>query len=195
MRYFLIDFENVQGEGLRGIESLKQNDQVVIFYSKKANKLTMEEVQKISQANCQIEYIEIEKLGHNALDFNLVYFIGIKSGKFRGTNLYMNIVSKDTGFDTLKDNPILKSLPKVKIERKQTIAGFLGITEQEQEKALEVILTKKALEKYTKRIANLLNLAKSKREFHNELIRSFGSTEGLKIYTEVKSSFSLLKAI
>ena len=104
MRLFLVDFENVQGKGLLGIDKLKHNDEVVIFYSKNANKLSFDEMHLISASNAKIKYIEIETLGHNALDFNLVMYIGVITGKFRGTHLDINIVSNDTGFDTLKNN-------------------------------------------------------------------------------------------
>ena len=54
----IVDFENVQGKGLLGIDKLKHNDEVVIFYSKNANKLSFDEMHLISASNAKIKYIE-----------------------------------------------------------------------------------------------------------------------------------------
>lgn len=35
--YFLVDFENVHSEGLRGVEFLQKDDYLTLFYSKAAN--------------------------------------------------------------------------------------------------------------------------------------------------------------
>lgn len=193
MRYYLIDFENVKEEGLKGMEALTSKDCIVIFYSKNANKITINQFQKIQKAKCKVEYIEVQKLGHNALDFNLVYFIGIKSGKFRGTHLEMNIISKDTGFDTLKENPMLENLPtNVEIRRSETIEKSRKKTVKEQEKAIEEILSRKALDKYKDITINLFKISKSKTELHNQLIKTLGEIAGKEVYSEIKTNFKMI---
>ena len=70
MRYYLVDYENVKEEGLEGMENLTSKDCLVIFYSKNANKITINQLQKIQKAKCKVEYIEIQKLSF----FFLTYF-------------------------------------------------------------------------------------------------------------------------
>ncbi|WP_286077843.1 PIN domain-containing protein [Thomasclavelia cocleata] len=199
MRYYLVDYENVKEEGLEGMENLTSKDCLVIFYSKNANKITINQLQKIQKAKCKVEYIEIQKLGRNALDFNLVYFIGIKSGKFRGTHLEMNIISKDTGFDTLKENPMLSNLPaNTEIKRYETIENTEKKTKnkiEEQAKIIEEILSKKALDKYKDIAINLFKVSTSKKELHNQLVSKLGGPVGREVYAELKSNFSVIEKV
>ena len=154
---------------------------------------------KIQKAKCKVEYIEIQKLGRNALDFNLVYFIGIKSGKFRGTHLEMNIISKDTGFDTLKENPMLSNLPaNTEIKRYETIENTEKKTKnkiEEQAKIIEEILSKKALDKYKDIAINLFKVSTSKKELHNQLVSKLGGPVGREVYAELKSNFSVIEKV
>ena len=193
MRLFLVDFENVQGKGLLGIDKLKHNDEVVIFYSKNANKLSFDEMHLISASNAKIKYIEIETLGHNALDFNLVMYIGVIIGKFRGTHLDINIVSNDTGFDTLKNNQVFKSSTKYNFYRNGTIRTCDTKGSTKQKDLVEIILTKHALQKHAEISADVVETVTTKAELHNSLIQKLGKVEGLKVYTVIKPEFSKIK--
>ena len=193
MRYFLVDYENVQGKGLQGINLLKHTDQVVIFYSKNANKVTMDDVQLITKSNANISYTEIESLGHNALDFNLVLYIGMKAGHFKGSSLQMNIISNDSGFDTLKDNYMIKQSEIIEIYRNPTIKEAMSHEIKAQKNVIESILTKYALQKHTEMLANTINISTTKADLHNNLTKKLGKTEGLKVYNAIRPEFSKIK--
>ncbi|MGN1030180.1 MAG: PIN domain-containing protein, partial [Butyricicoccaceae bacterium] len=56
----------------------------------------------------QISFVEITKLGQNALDFQLCTLMGMIIGQFEGDALSIYIVSKDTGYDSVRDGiPLL----------------------------------------------------------------------------------------
>lgn len=98
---YLIDFENVRSDGLKGINWLSENDIVVIFYSNNADTLTFEAMDLILNSNATIRKFKIARGGKNALDFQLATYLGflIQENK----NPYFYIISKDNGFHYVID--------------------------------------------------------------------------------------------
>ena len=103
MNCYYVDYENVQNDGLNGIQNLRKSDQVFILYSKNANKLKPKMVQNIKKSLAKVSFIEIQYLGSNALDFQLCVLMGMKIGEFSGKTLDIYIVSKDHGYDSVKN--------------------------------------------------------------------------------------------
>lgn len=54
MAIYLIDFENVHSDGLKGIEKLERNDECYIFYSEHAGVLTFNMHKKITESRAKI---------------------------------------------------------------------------------------------------------------------------------------------
>ena len=50
--YFLIDYENVTGLGMRGTEYLLPGDHVIVFYSGSVPNMEARHLQNIKDANC-----------------------------------------------------------------------------------------------------------------------------------------------
>lgn len=96
MRLFLIDYENVNSAGLHGIGQLSQQDRVILFYSQSANTLSFEIMDEMLAANLMPERVCIAQSGKNALDFQLVTFLGYLIAKNKAEEYY--IISKDTGY-------------------------------------------------------------------------------------------------
>lgn len=48
MSIYLVDYENVNADGFRGIEKLGKNDSVYVFYTTNAGNLSFEAHKKIS---------------------------------------------------------------------------------------------------------------------------------------------------
>ena len=55
MTVYLVDFENVRSEGLKGVEELTSEDKVVIFYSKNADAITFDVHTLLSKSPAEIE--------------------------------------------------------------------------------------------------------------------------------------------
>lgn len=95
--YILIDFENVHPSNL---EILKEyNFKVIVFVGAKQNKISFELAAAMRSLGNNAQYLQIEGIGPNALDFHIAYYIGDISAK--DENCYFHIISKDTGFDPL----------------------------------------------------------------------------------------------
>lgn len=96
MTVYLVDFENVRSEGLRGVEQLSEDDKVVIFYSVNADAITFDVHMLLSRSRAEIETFRILRGGRNSLDFQLSTYLGylVMENKYR----HIVIVSQDKGF-------------------------------------------------------------------------------------------------
>ena len=76
MGYYFVDYENVKIDGLNGINKLEPSDKVCIFYSEHADTLTFDLHKRLNESKATITFQKVE-VGHkNALDFQLVTFLG-----------------------------------------------------------------------------------------------------------------------
>lgn len=201
MNCYYVDYENVNNAGLRGIESLNKHDMVNILYSENADTLKFSTFQNIRKSNAKVECTNINCLGKNALDFQLCVLLGTKIGRFRGSNLNLYIVSKDTGYDSVKDGmaEILKEQMKqrqinLKISRVCTILDAMKKTEEKNEKkdvVSEIVYKTLSNTKYQLKDTDVIDVLNSKdvkkfSDFHNQCIKKFGNKDGKEIYQLMK---------
>lgn len=101
MTVYLVDFENVRSEGLKGVEELTSDDKVVIFYSQNANSITFDVHALLRKSSAEIETYRILRGGHNSLDFQLSTYLGylVMENSYRE----IVIISKDKGFLCVKN--------------------------------------------------------------------------------------------
>ena len=117
MATYMIDYENVKTGGLNGISRLTQEDRVIIFYSENANRITFDLHKRLMECKAQIEYREVLVGGHNALDFQLVTYLGYLIAQDK-CGQYL-IISNDRGFEYVinfwrKDGLSIGLLPYLK---------------------------------------------------------------------------------
>ena len=114
MACFLIDYENESGGMLDGISllGLKKTDEIVFFYSENTSHLTMNLHKELESMQAKKLYIEAESGKKNALDFQLVSYLGSCIKEFPKKKYY--IVSKDGGF-----NCVCKFWAKRKVDVKR----------------------------------------------------------------------------
>lgn len=101
MATYLIDYENVKSEGIKGIAQLGENDRVVIFYSHNADTITFEAMDMIFNSKAQVSKYKILCGGKNALDFQLSTYLGYLIHEAKDSYFY--IISKDNGFKHVVD--------------------------------------------------------------------------------------------
>ena len=65
--YFLVDFENVRSNGLRGAEYLDKNDYLTLFYSSAAHSCENRYLEEIEQSGCVFDTCKLVKSGKNGL--------------------------------------------------------------------------------------------------------------------------------
>ena len=130
MRLFLIDYENVNSAGLHGIGQSEADDRFILFYSREANTLSFEIMDEMLEANIMPERVCLEHSGKNALDFQLVTFLGYLIAKEKADTYY--IISRDSGFQSA----ILfcQSYFGVKVHLKPSIKSAIGASAKKAKK-------------------------------------------------------------
>ncbi|MFR5876316.1 MAG: PIN domain-containing protein [Eubacterium sp.] len=101
MACFLIDYENESGRLVEGISLIKltRKDEVIIFYTKNATRITMELHRELENTKAKKEYIKVESGSPNALDFQLSSYLGACINENPEKEYY--IVSRDKGFEAV----------------------------------------------------------------------------------------------
>ena len=99
MATYLIDYENVNKDGLNGVSRLTEKDTVIIFYSAKADRMTFGLHRRLNETKAVVEYRRVDVGGHNALDFQLSTYLGFLIAKDSSEEYC--IVSNDRGYEFL----------------------------------------------------------------------------------------------
>ena len=95
--FYLVDYENVHGEGLVGCKDLKKTDHVLIFFTQNAKNMDMRNLSGVESSNLQ--YIEVPA-GKQSTDIHIGSYLGYLIGKSQ-SKIKVVIVSKDTDYDKL----------------------------------------------------------------------------------------------
>jgi hypothetical protein len=95
--FVLIDYENVQPTELALLRG--SHFKVKLFLGANQAKIPVSLAAALHALGSNAEYVLLESIGSNALDFHIAYYIGVLSGQEPGAHFH--IISKDTGFDPL----------------------------------------------------------------------------------------------
>ena len=95
MANYYIDYENVQNEGLKGVQKLQQEDKLHLFYSIKADTLKIDVVRQLMECPATICFDKIVNGVENALDFQLITALMCN---YSAEEKYY-IISRDKGYD------------------------------------------------------------------------------------------------
>lgn len=131
MRLFLIDYENVNSAGLHGIGQASQDDRVILFYSHAANTLSFEIMDEMVSSGIMPERVCLERTGKNALDFQLVTFLGYLIAKEKADAYY--IISKDAGYQA--SIAFCQEYFGVKVQLKPSMKAALGNAAKQKARA------------------------------------------------------------
>ena len=101
MKYYLIDYENVNASGLDGIEKLSQDSKVVLFFTRNSNKIDLNMLHVLLNMETDLLVIEVHH-GKQALDIQLASYVGYLIGT-EGDESEYNIISKDKGYRNIQD--------------------------------------------------------------------------------------------
>lgn len=126
---YYIDFENVHGAGLKGVDALDEHDEVFIIYSQAAETFHIEHAIDILKSKARIEFVEVDGGTRNAADFQLIVALfGAMDEKFDYA-----IISGDTGFDAAIKMGERMGLPNVC--RLANIRGDIEVEKAEKPKS------------------------------------------------------------
>lgn len=179
MNIYLIDYENVKCDGLNGITKLTKDDKVIIFYSDNADKLTFGLHKRINEAVADISYIKVEVGMKNALDFQLVSYLGYLIAQ--DLNNTYHIISNDAGFN---------SVVKFWLKRKVTIdvaTDLFGQSNTQKQKLLMNQITEVLPDKEeVKEVYQFIQKYKTKQGLNNALVKRYESKNAGRIYQAIK---------
>lgn len=197
-KYYFIDYENVHKTGFKGLLNLSSNDNVIIFYSGNADKITFNLHKEIVDSKADITYFEVKAGGKNALDFQLSTYLGYLIGNKKKARCY--IVSNDRGFEFVRDfwkkqgfrieiisdinnNSTKEETPEKQIQPNNNEDLRKAFKDMNLSKAnLDFIIS--VVESNMKQ--NSVPLPKRKQNINSELCKKFGNDETKKIYQNLK---------
>ena len=93
----LVDFENVQPADIGLLRDGPFS--VKVFLGSNQAKVPVSLAAALQSLGANAEYVILESVGKNALDFHIAYYLGVLSAE--GKSTHFSIISKDTGFDPL----------------------------------------------------------------------------------------------
>lgn len=96
-KYYLIDYENVHGNGLNGCDQLTNSDHVYLFYT--ANVPNVPWDIEDSHGKADINKVKVSG-GKQSLDMHLVSYLGYLIGHNKDRCVYI-IISKDKDYDKI----------------------------------------------------------------------------------------------
>lgn len=211
--YFLIDYENVTGLGMRGTEYLLPTDHVIVFYSGAVPNMEARHLENIKNANCGFTVYKLLKAHKNALDFYIATKLGAIFGEgYDGTIV---IVSRDAGFHAVRDfwNTYSKPARRVvlgesieksilsageksqrttrlqELLKNQDIGNFYSAY-QEGQKLKQMLQDAFAGTEYLERTPEMEEILKqgtSPKVIYLDTLRRFGRKDGLAVYKTLKT--------
>ncbi len=209
--HFIVDFENTDCRGLKGVQYLEKEDKLDIFFSQCCSKIEMEYWEEIRNSGCEFHICKLEHSGQNALDFYIASYVGELFGQ--GCCELVAIVSRDKGFSAVRDywqkpekgkKIVLK--PDIEqcilssnepSERRKIIQSRKQILSLESEfkryaehrhrlRSLEEAFSGRLEQQEIEDLAELLEKGKRGRVLYLNVLQRYGRELGLHVYRESK---------
>ena len=180
---YLIDFENVSNGGFNGIETVDGKDTIILFYSEQRSTMSVTVHRRLEETRAKKEYIAVKTGGKNALDFQLVTWLGWLIAQ--NSEQDYCIVSNDTGFDAAID---FWQKRQIHVSRSVDLNGV-------QIKAVRNRI-QELLPQYKEdsgKILDTINKYKTKQGINNALVKMYGSEKAGVIYKAIKPMLTTKK--
>lgn len=183
MAIYLIDFENVHSDGLKGIEKLERSDECYIFYSEHAGVLTFNMHKKITESRAKIYYVEAQVGMKNALDFQLVSYLGYMLRE--NPEATYCLISNDKAFELVSKFWQAKGVnvtSAVSLDGAADAAHYSKISAE-----LEKLLADRSEREFVEKCINELS---TKSGINNRIVKKYGTTRAGEIYKLIKPLLS-----
>lgn len=170
------------------LKFLGKNDEILLFYTEYSSGISYQDFQYILQYHNSLKYIKCNN-GHNALDFQLVSYMGYLMKT--GIKTEYIIVSKDKGFDSILDfwkerGRNVSRISPMDIHQREI--ECIQLTDKQEVLAEQLIPLKD--ETKIQWISKMLINYNSNdlQEIHSELVTKYGQTEGSEYYRYIKQN-------
>lgn len=183
MAIYLIDFENVHSDGLKGIEQLERKDECYIFYSEHAGVLTFNMHKKITESRAKIYYVEAQVGMKNALDFQLVSYLGYMLRE-KPEETYC-LISNDKAFELVSkfwQDKGVNVTSAVSLDKAANAAHYSKISNE-----LEKLLPDRNEREFVEKCISELS---TKSGINNRIVKKYGTTRAGEIYKLIKPLLS-----
>lgn len=185
--YYFVDFENVQSSGLEGIDNLTEEDEVFIFYSENANRITFELHQSLMRTPAGIYYIPVVVGVKNALDFQLSSYLGYIIYQNLYTRASYYIVTKDTAFSCLV------SFWKAQGVELSVIHDLAGKRQADSRQKLQMLVEEKLHDReLADTVTSIMEKCETKQILYKTLLQKLsylGTDKAAEIYRTVRPLF------
>ena len=178
---YLIDFENVHSDGLKGIELLDKTEKCYIFYSEHAGVLTFNMHKRITESKADIFYVEAQVGMKNALDFQLVSYLGYMIREAPDEDYC--VISNDKAFELVGRFWQEKSVNVFSAVEQAKITGGCNKLHSELEKLIPDREERDFVEK-------CINELSTKSGINNRIVKKYGTTRAGEIYKLIKPLLS-----
>jgi len=182
MSIFLIDYENVHNEGLKGINTCKSTDLVFIFYTKSGEKLPIDIVKIIKESKAKVEFIKSENGSSNALDFQLSSYLGYLISKYPKENFI--VISNDGDYKIVQKFWSSRTEFKTNISLSSNLS--LKHTNVVKPDILSTLLDSE-FKDIAKDIVDVTEKYKTKELINNELCKKYGNAKTKNINTLINT--------
>ncbi|MDR0648008.1 MAG: hypothetical protein LBF92_01560 [Synergistaceae bacterium] len=204
MATYLIDYENVNRNGLSGIKSLTEKDTVIIFVGNMINDVPVETLMAILNSMALVKVKKMKKTADNYLDFQLATCLGSLVAAGEDKEFY--IISNDRDFEAVIDYWRYNKAG-VSIERRNTIApqppaeaapaaaaNSLKLDNATKKTIRGLVKEEKLSPGHYNSIYNLFMNESELKSLHNGLVRLFEQKRGKHLYDLLKDVFEQHKA-
>lgn len=190
MAVYLVDYENVNISGFDGINKLTRKDSVIVFYSDKANTLTVSLHNNLMKVLAKVSFVKIFGSGSNCLDFQLSTYLGYLISKNQKESYY--IVSKDKGFEYVisfwKDKNV-NVIPVINVAMTpenavKTVKKPVSHQGQSVKSQLSRLIPQYSSEIHT--VAEYIEKSRTRCELNNLLLKKYGSEKTGVIFKAIK---------
>ncbi len=190
---YYVDSENIGDEWINLLENSDENSRFLIFYTEKSPRMCYANAIRLLKAKQKPEFILCSE-GHNALDFQLVTYLGFHLSREPETEII--IVSKDTGFDAVvhfwtERNMSVSRLTKTSDCVKETTSTPPVLSETDTITFLDKNTCQEDIFGVSKdEIDDIIAACQKKNSayIHNFLTHFYGTATGLKIYKLITSN-------
>lgn len=186
LNHYLIDFENVGGNGIKNLTGMTGEDVVDVFYSEKCRNIPLDIIRDITKQNIMIAYHKVHVGEKNALDFQLSSYLGYLIGyENKPTNYY--IVSNDRGYDCLCAYWKNKKKRVKRIGSVEPVNKEKNNSPSQNHATLKEIRTLVGEKNKPEEVLKIFNQHKTKVAIHNGLVKIFRDTKRARaIYKKLK---------
>jgi hypothetical protein len=183
LKYYLVDSENVNDNWLLLLDMAEQDDKIIVFYTRNSPHMSYASVIRLLRENPSIQFEECHE-GNQALDFQLVSYLGYLMGQEASKDAEYVIMSNDTGFDAVVTfwkekahsvNRINVNYCKLYLSRKKKGTAVDSDSAVEMNSIVEEVPTVEAVESTSKKASVTAKKASSKKEKASKQVAEYAS--------------------